>query len=639
MKIKLLVLSLTLVLLSHAQKNPTTNHTNFEFNSAAAVEEAKLKGIAPVDYAGYTEFKRREWQLANGLINSSNLNQTKKRKAVQQISTATNIDFETGDYTGWLTFSGENTLNSNGPLQSILPMTPGSNDSIYGLFSNNCNNSDTSGRQGLISSSVGIDPIGGFPLASPMGGNYVARLNRYCQLSEGSVLEQSFTVTANQTWLNYAYAVVLEDGGHMQGEQTYFTAYVSDSAGNVLPCCVTYMQAANGQTPGFYPVNSTLLPATYYKPWTPVSIDLNAYIGQTVTVHFIASACIYGGHSGYAYVDAKLDSVAGPSVVWPGDMNYDLTADMQDLLYLGWAFNAFGSVRNAATTNWQAEISANWNQSGPYGVDFKHADADGNGLVDLNDTTAMLVNFGLNHPYRVSNTSPIQSVRSITMIPSSTTIIPGQTFYLDIDLGSSGISTADSLFHISFNVNTPIGMINNLQAADWSNSFTGNKNTSMTGIAKDLISTSNTVPVGIVRLNQTNVIGSGNLVRLYFKAGNWLGTQSGIFSIDNIVLTTHEGSNTIVNGSNISLTFANGTSGISANNAFGSIILYPNPSKEIISVSGLKGDAYFEVFSMLGEKLSHSKYPVIDISSLAKGNYFLSISTSEGTVVRKFLKE
>ena len=63
------------------------------------------------------------------------------------------------------------------------------------------------------------------------------------------------------------------------------------------------------------------------------------------------------------------------------------------------------------------------------------------------------------------------------------------------------------------------------------------------------------------------------------------------------------------------------------------------PSMEIISVSGLKGDAYFEVFSMLGEKLSHSKYPVIDISSLANGNYFLSISTSEGTVVRKFLKE
>ena len=43
----------------------------------------------------------------------------------------------------------------------------------------------------------------------------------------------------------------------------------------------------------------------YYRNWSTVSIDLNTYIGQNVTIEFIASDCSKTGHLGYAYIDAN----------------------------------------------------------------------------------------------------------------------------------------------------------------------------------------------------------------------------------------------------------------------------------------------------------------------------------------------
>jgi len=43
-----------------------------------------------------------------------------------------------------------------------------------------------------------------------------------------------------------------------------------------------------------------------YRRWTPQSVDLSAYVGTSVTVEFVVSACMYGGHFAYAYIDAPV---------------------------------------------------------------------------------------------------------------------------------------------------------------------------------------------------------------------------------------------------------------------------------------------------------------------------------------------
>jgi hypothetical protein len=75
-------------------------------------------------------------------------------------------------------------------------------------------------------------------------------------------------------------------------------------------------------------------------------------------------------------------SVCTQNCVWPGDANADSLVDHRDLLYLALASNATGPVRNSPL-NWSAYFGADWSSLLPNGKNMKHADCDGNGLVEL----------------------------------------------------------------------------------------------------------------------------------------------------------------------------------------------------------------------------------------------------------------
>ncbi len=69
--------------------------------------------------------------------------------------------------------------------------------------------------------------------------------------------------------------------------------------------------------------------------------------------------------------------------------------------------------------------------------------------------------------------------------------------------------------------------------------------------------------------------------------------------------------------------------------------LYPNPATTTLNINGLLSNATFEISDLSGKlilsMLLNSNQ--VDISSLAKGFYFIKITTEEGSVVRKFVKE
>ncbi|MFM2226615.1 MAG: hypothetical protein RJA07_2817, partial [Bacteroidota bacterium] len=84
--------------------------------------------------------------------------------------------------------------------------------------------------------------------------------------------------------------------------------------------------------------------------------------------------------------------------VWPGDANSDLVADNLDIFPIGLLNGTTGPVRNNASLVWIDQPATPFGTSASgFTIDAKHADCNGDGIIDGNDTTAILQNYGLTH--------------------------------------------------------------------------------------------------------------------------------------------------------------------------------------------------------------------------------------------------
>lgn len=171
-----------------------------------------------------------------------------------------------------------------------------------GRLSCSCDSKIIPGRQTLMTKALGNDTYGGFPVVAPLGSNYSVKLGNAITGAESEQLFYKVGVSKANSIFTYYYAVVLEDGGHDSIEQPFFKIEMFDSKCQNI-ACGEYLVAANQGISGFS--KSTVRNNTIYKKWTPVSVDLRKFIGDTVTIKFTTGDCTQGGHFGYAYIDAK----------------------------------------------------------------------------------------------------------------------------------------------------------------------------------------------------------------------------------------------------------------------------------------------------------------------------------------------
>lgn len=79
----------------------------------------------------------------------------------------------------------------------------------------------------------------------------------------------------------------------------------------------------------------------------------------------------------------------GTDYVFPGDANGDRKANVYDLLNLGLGFYSSGVPRPFASSAWTPQFAPNWTNTTASGVNFKHIDCDGNGIVNDFDRNAI----------------------------------------------------------------------------------------------------------------------------------------------------------------------------------------------------------------------------------------------------------
>ena len=545
-------------------------------------------------------------------------------------STCNNLDFENSDYTGWTTSKGAN-LNSLSAPASVVSYT---NPSITGanvIAPTHC----------LINGSGLTDPTTTVALTPPYGGNNIVRVNHIGTGAEVGILERQVAVSISQPYVNFSYFVVFENAGHTTSDQPYFRFNVLDATNTAIPSASLNIVAGTGTVnPGFVQVGNF-----FYKPWTPVAIDLSAYAGQTVTLQFIAADCIQGGHGGYAYVD--LDCNASSPVVanvWPGDANYDLSVNYLDLFYVGAGYGQTGPARSTPGNTWAAAPCNDWGTQSFYLLDSKHADCNGNGTIDAADTTAISLNYGLNHPFKnaiqvitVENSAALEAV---AVVSSNDTVSEGQNFHLDFEIGNTG-NPIDSIYAMGFTLNYPAGLFDGANTAMvYSSSVVGSN---LLHLSKPTLQT---IDMAVTKNNHQNAVAvSGKAFSLNLKTKASFHADTTVqFTLSNIKAVTKSGYKLQFSPTAASVKFKKASAtGIKTLYEASNIILFPNPSHDKLTLSlpsGMQVQSC-KVYSIIGKELISNSVAgqgsniELNVSELANGLYIIKLFFEDGNHIEK----
>ncbi len=292
--------------------------------------------------------------------------------------------------------------------------------------------------------------------------------------------------------------------------------------------------------------------------------------------------------------------------VWPGDANHDYMTDLNDFLAIGVAFGATGGIRTNASSNWTGQPAANWAQAFGNGVNYKHADCDGDGLVHFSDTMSVTIHQGLTHA-RVAGVSAGIPLR---ITPLQPTYAGTDTIELKVQLGNLGVP-ADSSYGLVFSLAfSPTDILPGSITCSISQSILGVPGQHIMSLQRDS-SSNGDYWVGIVRIDHLPSYGYGDICRIKLRASPsiWTGMQMAQLPIflDHCRLVKPDGTDLPVLCS-AGMVRVYDQNWVSLTQATGSFFwnISPNPADDEVRIAldaRLYGDYRIEVLDLSGKIL------------------------------------
>lgn len=257
------------------------------FDERAVINAAVIKGASGAMLKEELTIAKKEYIYTTYYKPGVDLRSAPSLPSVTVVQpSCTNMDFETGTFFGWDLSRG--TVSNSQTMAGCCP-TVGAPESAI-----------------INTSTTLTDPvITGLNLTSPLGGTYIARVNNSATGAVVNRIQQTFSVTTQNSAFQLAFAAVLNStGNHCCDEQPNINITLLDSANNVLSCPFLSFSAPSACCPNSDP-NWVAFGQGHYRNWTLRTIDLQRYIGTAITVQITVSDCTQSGHYGYAYFDMK----------------------------------------------------------------------------------------------------------------------------------------------------------------------------------------------------------------------------------------------------------------------------------------------------------------------------------------------
>ena len=351
------------------------------------------------------------------------------------------------------------------------------------------------------------------------------------------------------------------------------------------------------------------------------------------------------------------DTVAmGTNCVWPGDANSDLVADNLDIFPIGQLNGTTGPIRNHASLVWVDQPSTPFAATIPgTTIDARFADCNGDGVIDGNDTTAILQNYGLVH---VKNRK-VGTGNLLNMTIGPDTMYQNTKATILVGMGTAAIP-ADSIYGVAFSFHVdPKTIDTNSIRISTPPSWLFTNSTDHFQLYK-LDKSGTAVHVGLVRNNQIAKSGFGNFVTITIDitTGNIVGRDEASFNrqhkflctIDNISILKLDGRivpNVELADSSAKILYNRNVGINNLGSSAVSQLIVPNPATNNVFVR-LKGYDYDEQKQLLVmdatgrivlQKTFTTNQVDLNLQDFSNGIYIVKIISEKGVSESKLMKE
>ena len=282
--------------------------------------------------------------------------------------------------------------------------------------------------------------------------------------------------------------------------------------------------------------------------------------------------------------------------VWPGDANLDLESNHYDILPIGIHYGEIGPKRNIISSDWRGHESQDWSKQLWGDINNKHGDANGDGIINMDDILIVQQNFAYSHPWqpRANTTNQLSIDWDVDDIDVGETAVLTVSIPDTIDVSMYGLGFEIDLDPVVFDYGTLV--------FDFSDSWLGTEDNDLItfGFYDENLGQ---IYIAETRNDHQEFTGNGELVKIYV-------TAKANSSNTGAILTTEGG----VTAQGDTVEFNGGEDGTNVNSIddrdnymVKDLIVFPNPTSDNVTYSlptgSVSNDYRIEVFDNVGALL------------------------------------
>jgi hypothetical protein len=370
---------------------------------------------------------------------------------------------------------------------------------------------------------------------------------------------------------------------------------------------------------------------------------------EVLTDAFSLKYCVRGSSSDCQAVDVKVKLIKGDSLnpcvngncVWPGDANQDGRVDIADIFPIGDNIGQYGSKRIMTSEDWYPQQADNWRTLSNI-ADPKYADTNGDGIVSIADTAAIIKYYGNSsslYPEITGEESKIQTF----LTTGVSSVRAGDMIEILIFLGSSDYPALDTR-GLSFSVDYSAQKVKDQSVTvDFGKFNWLSRYDAFLTLSK--IPQSGTVDAAIVRSRDRGASGHGEVGKIRAIviediAGLHQGDQPSVrFKLRDARLIDGKGRSIAVQGSEIVLPLEVVDKNTPVKDT--DVKMYPNPTNDFAEfyLNGANTIQSIRILDLRGREVKrvqvNGKHAMINMDNLSNGLYLAEVMTEKGRVVKK----